>query len=210
MIVIENRMFATVKVEGAVSLTMNTYVLVYNSFVQFEVVLAAYFMKTQSEVHTLGLNSMPVISCEGFSINPSAVLGNMDVNAIDLLVIPGGEVGELAANESLLALIRSMNAAGKTVAGICGGVTVLKAAGVLEGRSYVDNQEGREAAENAKGLPDAGTSDEVNVIRDGNILTAKPNGYVDFALELGRMMDIYQDEADLQETIDFFKYFKSV
>lgn len=89
MIVIENRMFATVKVEGAVSLTMNTYVLVYNSFVQFEVVLAAYFMKTQSEVHTLGLNSMPVISCEGFSINPSAVLGNMDVNAIDLLVILG-------------------------------------------------------------------------------------------------------------------------
>jgi hypothetical protein len=59
-------------------------------------------------------------------------------------------------------------------------------------------------------LPDAGTSDGINVIRDGNILTAKPNGYVDFALELGRMMDIYQDEADLQETIDFFKYFKSV
>lgn len=190
---------------------MNTYVLVYDSFVQFEVVLAAYFMKTQSEVYTLGLSPAPVLSCEGFSINPSAVLGNIDVDAMDLLVIPGGEVQEIARNEDLLALIRSMNAAGKAVAGICGGVSVLKAAGILKDRSYVDNPDSGAAAESSNGLQGAGTSaDGLNVIRDGNILTAKPNGYVDFALELGRMMDIYQDEADLQETIDFFKYFKSV
>lgn len=179
---------------------MNTYILVYDSFVQFEVVLAAYFMKTQSEVHTVGLKTSPVISCEGFSINPSTVLGNIDAGDMDLLVIPGGDTGEIAANKELLALIQDMNAAGKPVAGICGGVAVLKAAGILEGRSYTGSGEAGGAA----------SSEEANVVRDGNILTAKPNGYVEFALELGRMMDIYQDEADLQETIDFFKYFKSV
>ncbi|WP_175406469.1 hypothetical protein [Bacillus sp. FJAT-27264] len=45
---------------------------------------------------------------------------------------------------------------------------------------------------------------------DRNIVTALPNGYVDFALELGKLMNIYKDKADYQETIEFFKYFKSV
>lgn len=45
---------------------MNTYILIYDSFVQFEVTLAAYFMKTKGEVYTLGLEDKALISCEGF------------------------------------------------------------------------------------------------------------------------------------------------
>lgn len=47
-----------------------------------------------------------------------------------------------------------------------------------------------------------------NVVRDGNIITAKPNGYVDFAIEIGRALDIYEDEDDLNETIEFFRHFR--
>ncbi|MCP3808686.1 hypothetical protein NLX78_15725 [Paenibacillus sp. Lou8.1] len=41
-----------------------------------------------------------------------------------------------------------------------------------------------------------------------NIITAKPNKYVDFAIEIGKVVDIYTDDEDLKETIDFFKLFK--
>jgi putative intracellular protease/amidase len=172
---------------------LNTYILIYDSFVQFEVTLAAYFMKTKGEVYTLGLEDKALISCEGFSVNPSVLVENVDVSTIDLLIIPGGETDNLIGQEALLDLIRSLNRAGKVIAGICGGVSILKAAGVLDGKVYVDNESGVS-----------------NVVVDGTIITAKPNGYVDFALEIGRVMSIYKDEADLQETIDFFKYFKSV
>ncbi|WP_249901922.1 DJ-1/PfpI family protein [Paenibacillus sp. PK3_47] len=180
---------------------MNTYILIYDGFVQFEVVLAAYFMKTKSEVYTLGLEKRPFDSCEGFSTNPAKVIGELDTGAVDVLVIPGGDTAELARNEKLLELVRRLNAAGTTIAAICGGVEVLKAAGVLEGKRYAGNP--AEAVS-------AGTSVQDNAVVDGNILTALPNGYVDFALELGRMMNIYKDGDDLQETIDFFKYFKAV
>lgn len=171
---------------------MNTYILIYDSFVQFEVMLAAYFMKTKGKVYTLGLQNNAVNSCEGFSINPAVLVEDVDLNNIDVLIIPGGEAEQIMKQEALLDLIRSLNSQGKVLGGICGGVSVLKTAGVLEDKNYVDNETGVS-----------------NVVVDGTIITAKPNGYVEFALEIGRIMNIYKDEADLQETIDFFKHFKS-
>ncbi|MFC3750106.1 DJ-1/PfpI family protein [Paenibacillus sp. GCM10012306] len=181
---------------------MNTYILIYNSFVQFEVVLAAYFMKTQGEVYTLGLGSSPVNSSESFSVNPAKTLSEVNVQEIDLLIIPGGETEEIIKDESLLKLLRELDTAGKVIGGICGGVSVLKAAGILNNRKFVEVA----AAEEGVSAATSG----VNVMVDGNIVTALPNGYVDFALELGTLMNIYKDKADYQETIDFFKYFKTV
>lgn len=43
---------------------------------------------------------------------------------------------------------------------------------------------------------------------EGNLITAKANKYVDFAIELGKVMDIYRDKEDLEETIQYFKLFK--
>lgn len=34
--------------------------------------------------------------------------------------------------------------------------------------------------------------------------------YVDFALAVGKAADIFVDEADYQETVDYFKYFKYI
>jgi putative intracellular protease/amidase len=172
---------------------LNTYILIYDSFVQFEVTLAAYFMKTQGEVYTLGLEHTAVTSCEGFSVNPTVILENVDVSSIDLFIIPGGDIDEIAKHEALLTLIRRLNDAGVIIGGICGGVSLLKTAGVLDSN-----------------LDQSTDSPDANVIINGNIITAKPNGYVDFALEIGKKLSIFKDEADLQETIDFFKYFKSV
>lgn len=181
---------------------MNTYILVFDSFVQFEVAVAAYFMKTKGEIHTLGLNANPVESAEGFSVNPARILEEVRADEVDLLIIPGGETEGLSHNEDVLKLIRDLHEAGRGIGAICGGVSVLQAAGVLQGRIFTGIE--------SSGHEHAGTSGEPAVAVDDNIVTAQPNGYVDFALELGRLMDIYQDQDDYQETVDFFKYFKSV
>ncbi len=46
-----------------------------------------------------------------------------------------------------------------------------------------------------------------NVVEDGNLITATAAGYVDFALAIGQKMDIFADEADYKETVNYFKYF---
>ncbi len=47
-----------------------------------------------------------------------------------------------------------------------------------------------------------------DMIVDEHIVTAQPTGYVEFAITLGQLMDIYKDEEDFNETVDFFMNFK--
>ena len=45
---------------------------------------------------------------------------------------------------------------------------------------------------------------------DRNILTARANAYVDFAIEAAKALDLFEDEADLLETIAFWKEFNLI
>ena len=80
---------------------------------------------------------------------------------------------------------------GGLIAGICAGVDVLDHAGVLEG--IVSTH-----------------SDDLDVAVDDNVITSRANGYVDFAIEVAKKMDLFEDEADLQETIMFWREHKDI
>jgi hypothetical protein len=43
---------------------------------------------------------------------------------------------------------------------------------------------------------------------DGNIVAAKENGYMDFELELGKVMNVFEDDKDYEETVSYFREFK--
>lgn len=42
------------------------------------------------------------------------------------------------------------------------------------------------------------------------MLIWKRHGYVDFAIEVAKKLDLFESEEDLQETINFWKYHKRV
>lgn len=48
-------------------------------------------------------------------------------------------------------------------------------------------------------------SSDLDVVADDRVITARANGYVDFAIEVAKKMDLFEDEADLQETIEFWR-----
>ena len=75
------------------------------------------------------------------------------------------------------------------IGGICAGVDLLEHAGVLDGRKSI-------------------RSEDLDVVNDRHVITARANAYVDFAVETAKELDLFEDEADLQETIDFWKYHK--
>ena len=68
------------------------------------------------------------------------------------------------------------------IAGICAGVDVLDHAGILDGI----------LSTHSSGLDVAVTE---------KVITSRANGYVDFAIEVAKKMDLFKDEADLRETI---------
>ena len=51
-------------------------------------------------------------------------------------------------------------------------------------------------------------STDEDCIRDHHIITARANAYVDFAIEVAKTLDLFENEDDLQETIAFWKYYK--
>ncbi|HEY0178387.1 MAG TPA: DJ-1/PfpI family protein [Dokdonella sp.] len=68
-----------------------------------------------------------------FALN--ATFDDLDADAYDALVIPGGRAPEyLRLNAQVVALVQAFHAAGKPIAAICHGPQLLAAAGVIAGK----------------------------------------------------------------------------
>ena len=46
---------------------------------------------------------------------------------------------------------------------------------------------------------------ELDVVISEKVITSRANGYIDFAIEAAKKMDIFKDEEDIRETISFWK-----
>lgn len=183
---------------------MKTYILVYEDFAQFEVILASYFLKTRGEVITVGLTDNVVTSSEGFKIVPDITIDEVVAKEVEVFLVPGGNPFNIFEYSKVYEILRELNAMNKTIGALCAGVIHLGKAGVLTNKSYATSID----LNDFKDLASQGYIDK-NVVIDGNIITAKATGYVDFAIEIGKMHNIYENEEDLKETISFYKHFGS-
>ncbi|MDK8189064.1 DJ-1/PfpI family protein [Paenibacillus sp. UMB7766-LJ446] len=183
---------------------MKTYILLFEGYVSFEIMLACYFMKTQGDIMTVAVEKGMLQSYEGFSVNPSALLNEIDPSEVDLFIIPGGNVTAVLQRPDLMNLLKELNERKTPIAAICAGTLLLGQAQVLESKTFTTNAESEMRAVTAQG-------EYVNqgVVVDGHIITAKANAYVDFGIEIGKVMNIYTGPEDLEETILVFKYFNA-
>lgn len=181
---------------------MKTGVIIYDGFAHFEISLLSYLMKTKGDIITIAMSTDDVTSEEGFIIKPHRKISENLVNELDALIIPGGGEEEIISNLELRHLIANFNKNDKVIGAICSAVLVIAEAGVLEGNEFTSSipKEEFQKYENS-------VYKDANVITSRNIITAKANGYIDFAIEVGSKMNIFEDQDDLNETINFFKHF---
>lgn len=174
--------------------------LIYETFVQFEVVLTNYLMKTKSEIITVGLDNKEVTSWEGFKTVPHMTIDEVNPVDVDLFVLPGGEPDRLFNSEKLDKLLSELYNKEKVLAAICAAPVHLARAGILEKHNFTTTLPVNEfkSFNKDKYL-------DKNVVVDGNIITAKAAGYVDFALAIGKKMNIFKDKSDYEETVQYFK-----
>ena len=166
---------------------MKDVVLLYDSCCIFEIVIWNYFLKaTGAELVFCSLRGEKVCAAEGYSLNADLSLKEVDPEDVRSFTVPGGETANID-DGAVSDVIRQLHQKKALIAGICAGVDVLERAGVLE--HLKSTQSGQE-----------------DCIRDGNVITARANAYVDFAIEAAKALDLFEDEADLQETISFWKY----
>lgn len=170
---------------------MKDVVLLYDDCCIYEIVILNYFLKvTGSELVFCSIHGKTVRATEGYSMNADLPLEKIDLSEIRSFIVPGGEIANID-NAVALDMIGRLYKENAVIAGICAGVDILERAGILR-----DIRSTRTAEEDC--------------VRDGNVITARANAYVDFAIETAKALDLFEDEADLQETISFWKEHKRV
>lgn len=168
---------------------MKDIVLLFNTACVYEIVTLNYFLNfTGSETMFCSLDGEKITSMEGYRVEVDAKLSDIDIENVRCVIVPGGDVSSIK-NEQVFEFLRQARAMGKIIGGICAGVDVLDEAGVLKGIQSTH-------------------STELDYVCDDHVVTARANAYTDFAIEMGKELQLFVDEADLQETIDFWKYGK--
>lgn len=99
------------------------------------------------------------------------------------------EYGEKNDHDIVWEYLQEVKSNDGLIAGICAGVDVLDHAGILEGISSTH-------------------STEEDVVVSENVITSRANGYVDFAIEVAKRLNLFANEKDLQETIAFWRGYK--
>ena len=165
---------------------MKAIVLLYNTCCIYEIVILNYFLK-YSGINTeyLSLDGKPITAMEGYSINTSEKLMSIAPNSVGLMIIPGGDIKEIDI-PAVWNYLKGVNGHSGMIAAICAGVDVLDHAGILDGIISTH-------------------SSELDVVVDGNVITSRANGYVDFAIEVSGKLGLFKDEKDLQETTAFWR-----
>jgi len=114
----------------------------YDEFAEFEIVLVALLFHRQHEIVALALENREYRSEEGQRFCVDQVIRDVDVDSIDLLVIPGGDPAGLVGNQELKEFIEKLVARNKKVAAICGGAEALAGMGFLKGKKCTGGTSG--------------------------------------------------------------------
>ena len=165
--------------------------LLYDTSCFFEIVILNYFMSlTGCEIIYCSLDGQPVRAMEGYSVNADMALKDVDSRQIRSFFVPGGDISAIDTDE-VREYLQELKSSQALIGGICAGVDLLARAGILDDR-------------------DSTRSSDLDIVNDGHVITARANAYVDFAIEAAKELGLFEDEADMQETIDFWKYHKRV
>lgn len=153
-------------------------VLLADGFEEIEAVtIIDVLRRAEVAVTTASLVGKHVRGSHEIAIESDTLLGSVNIEHFDALVLPGGPAAKTLRDEPrVLDVIRRAARAGKLVAAVCAGPTALEAAGVLTGK--------RATAYPGNPLPSAQLVEE-RVVEDGNIVTSRgPGTTMAFALKL--------------------------
>jgi putative intracellular protease/amidase len=186
---------------------MNVCVFYYDGFCEFEVVLAVNGLRD----HTISvaLENRVYVSEEKQKFLPDKTISELNPEEIDLFIIPGGNPEKLYENEQLREFIAKLNQKNKFIAGICGGAELMAYYGLLDHKRANGDGQGFRVNETNKQIYEKIDIVDQDVVRDGNCITSIGQAYVEFALELSKVMKVYKSDEEAIEDYNWLKNIKN-
>lgn len=158
------------------------YVLLGTGFEEVEAIAPIDLLRRAGiHVKTVGITGKTVLGSHEIPVTADILPEEMDLDAMDMIVLPGGlgGVASARASKSALDALRYGWEHGKFVAAICAGPTVLADLNITDGK----NATCYPGCESQMGY--AKMAENAAVIRDGRLITGTSAGCaIPFALEL--------------------------
>jgi putative intracellular protease/amidase len=172
------------------------HVLVFEGFADWEPAYALAELRRSGglDIVTLGFTDAPVRSMGGLRVVPDRALAGLDLGAVRLLILPGGDMWEgIYPRAELDAVLAELRAREVPIAAICGATLALARAGLLNDRAHTSN----EPAYLTSLVPEyAGGGQYVDelAVRDRRVITASGLGPTEFAREIFEELEVFTAE----------------
>jgi putative intracellular protease/amidase len=156
-------------------------VVFYPNCIEFEAILAAQVLHEENLTIDIATpDGADYFGPSGISLRATNSYTNVHPEEYNVVIVPGGDTKSVLDNEILTGILKTANAAGAAFGAICAGPLLLARAGLLKGRRFTHGY-GPDSQ-----LPDwkDGIYEDQRVVVDGNIVTAQPQAYIDFAIEV--------------------------
>lgn len=142
------------------------------------------------QVRTVGLGRNAITTAGGVRMLPDLTLDQLMPGDSAMLILPGGDAWDKGENGEAVEKAKMFLAAGIPVAAICGATAGLARAGILDTRQHTSNAAEYLAATGYKG---GALYQEADVVNDQKVITASAMKSLEFAREIFRQLDLYED-----------------
>lgn len=158
------------------------YMLLGTGFEETEAIAPLDLLRRAGiEALTVGINGKTVYGSHSIGIEADITLDQMDLTALEMIILPGGlgGVASIRASQQALDAVRFAYENGKFCAAICAGPTVLADLGITDGKDATCYPGCEGQMGNANMLPSKAA------VRDGKVITGTSAGCaISFGLEL--------------------------
>jgi putative intracellular protease/amidase len=182
------------------------YSLVFDGLADWELAHALCEINKSGkfDVVSVGFSDRPVTTMGGLVVSPNITLNEVTPAEAAILMLPGGDMWERESHEKVKTLLQRLHAEKVPIGAICGATLEIARAGLTRNIRHTSNSKDYMKAIVADYSDENFYVDDL-AVTDQNIITASGLGCVEFAREVIKQLNIY-NEADTRTWFEMFKH----
>jgi putative intracellular protease/amidase len=173
-------------------------VLLYPGCIFFEIAAAVELLAQHGRVQYFTPDGIPHESSNGACIVAAGSYADLAGLAVDVVLVPGGNPDSIMELRLANKCLQAAYAQGAVLAGICAGVLVVAATGLLAGRRAAHNYTAEFAPVHTVNfvspLFQRVIYERANAVIDGRLISAQPWAVFEFAALIGEALGLMNDE----------------
>lgn len=181
------------------------FIYLFDGYSDWEIAyLAPELNKSQNhELIYVSENGNPVKSMGGLQVKPNSSLSEIKLEEVELIILPGGELWEKEIPKEIEKFAKQVYNVEKPIAAICAATTFLGKSGMLNNTIHTSND-----LNYLKGIAPEYKGEihyqNALAITGENIITANGIAPIEFAREIFRKVNLYEED-NLERWFQLFK-----